>query len=999
MNERNTDGRTPLVFAQRTGGNKVAISMRLLRAGASCEGLTEDQANELLRCASSDLSVVRTLLKYGCNVSVLSRKKQEQLLRHACRVGDVFVARALIHNGCTISVLSREKQEELLRDACHEGDVFVVESLLAAGCNVNCVGADGCTPIMVAVKAGYKEVALVLLEKGADIYAKDRDRRTALHWACVKNLKEMVELLINRGSQVNEEDSLSHTPLKLAQKRGNEALSMLLLRAGANCKGLRDEQINFLYEHAFNEGDMLAIQTLLSSHCKLSPYKQEELLHRACHEGVVFIVEAVITMGCSVNCINGAALITRLIDITGSTPLMVATREGHEEVVKKLILAGAKVDMQDEHGDTALHIAANCNFIQCGILLAEGGASVRTKNKLSKTPLDLARTEFKEAINQALSFTTRKALCIIGNAEGGKSTLIAALQAESNSFLGKMINRFKKVTDHRQRTAGIETILHSSQKYGEVLFFDFAGQHEYHGPHQMFLESLLSKPGVSMTLLLVVKMTEEEEAILHQLHRWLSPVALMSTTASPAQIIIIGSFLDKVKSKQEATAKLTRCIEATMKDLEGFSLDFVGSCFLNCRRPQSDGISQLCHFLQDIPIPEFRATHTQYSLAWVLYQIRSSISRQAMQLQEFSTWVQDNMDNLPRTMPTPEEVCQDLSAAGHALYLPNKEDPLKSWLVLDLPSILHDVYGTLFSQSKEIINEFGLLHCQHLAKLFPLLDLEMVQQLLISLEFCIPVNPAVLKVEVSTLTQSEETTGWLFFPALISATSPQPISEGLPQQNVHHLCWQLRTSKTHSISAHVLQTILLRMAAHFVVKQHNEEGVQHYCNIWWNGIAWDSTAGIDITVHITNNRVIRVMGTVTASADRSWQYLTDVISDILSTVHQLSPKLAAGAYIVHPPMTATSSEYITDPSAMELFPVEGIRNSIQDNKEFTLSRKDGENHWNTTRVADLFGGYVPSLEDIERINWTQLEPSQPQSQTGPNQHSTLSQTVYCEFIL
>ena len=956
------------------------------------DNFSTEEREELLRraCHKGIVFVVHAFLKYGCTISVLSREEQEELLHHACHEGDVFVVRTLLKNGCTISVLTREEQEELLCHACHEGDMFVVEGLLAVGCNVNCVGADGCTPLMVAVKAGCKEVALVLLEKGADVHAKDRDRRTALHWACDRNMKEMVELFINQGSRVNEEDNLSHTPLKLAQKRGNEALSMLLLQAGANCKGLRDEQINFLYEHAFNVGDKLAIQALLN-HRKPTARSQEELLCHACREGVVLIVEALITMGCSVNCIN----------VAGSTPLMEAARKGHEEVVKKLILAGAMVDMQDGRGNTALHIAANFNSIQCGILLAEGGASVRTKNKWSipKTPLDLANTEFKEAINQALSFTTRKALCVTGNAEGGKSTLIAALQAESNSFLGKMVNRFKKVTDHRQRTAGIETILHSSQKYGEVLFFDFAGQHEYHGPHQMFLESLLSKPGVSMTLLLVVKMTEEEEAILHQLHRWLSPVALMSTTATPAQIIVIGSFLDKVKSKQEATAKVTRCIETTMKDLEEFSLDFLGSCFLNCRRPQSDGISQLCHFLQEIPIPEFRATHTHYSLAWVLYQIRSSIKAQAVQLQEFSTWVQDNKDNLPRTMPTPEEVCQDLSAAGHALYLPNKEDPLTSWLVLDLPSILHDVYGTLFSQSKEIVNKFGLLHCQHLAELFPHLDLEMVQQLLISLEFCIPVDPSILKVEVSKLTQSEETTGWLFFPALIFATSPQPVSEGLPQQEVNHRCWQLRTSKTHSISPRVLQTILLRMAAHFVVKQHNEEGVQHYCNIWWNGIAWESTAGIDITVHITNNRVIRVVGTVTASADRSCQYLTDVISDILSTVRQLSPKLAAGAYIVHPPMTATSSEDITDPSAMELFPVEGIRNSIQDGKELAFSLKDSENHWSKTRVADLFGGYVPSLEDVERINWTQLEPSKPQSQTGPNQHSHLSQTVYCEFIL
>ena len=666
---------------------------------------------------------------------------------------------------------------------------------------------------------------------------------------------------------------------------------------------------------------------------------------------------------------------------------MVAAVKGHEKVVKKLILAGANLEMQTANGNTALHLAAIGNNIQCGILLAEGGASVRTKNNFFGTPLHLANAEFEEAIKQALSFTTRKSLCIIGNAESGKSTLIASLQAESNSFLGKIFNHFRRVSDRRQRTAGIETVTHCSQRYGEVLFFDFAGQDDYHGPHQMFLESLLSKPGVSMTLLLVVKMTEEEEAILHQLHRWLSPVALMATTASPSQVIVIGSFLDKVKSKEEAIAKLIRCIEATRKDLDELPLEFLGSCFLNCRQPQSKGIDQICKFLQDVPIPEFRAAHTGYSLAWVLYQIRSSITAQAVQLQEFSVWVQDNKDNLPRTMPPPEEVCQDLSAAGQALYLPNKEDPPKSWLVLDLPSILHDVYGTLFSQSKGIVNEFGLLHRHHLAKLFPGMDLEMVQQLLISLKFCLPVDPSILKVEISKLTQSEEASGWLFFPALISAKPTQPTLECLPQQSVRYLCWQLRTAKKHSISARVLQTILLRLAAHFVVKHHLSEGVQqHCCSIWWNGIAWQSKKGIDVTVRITNNRVIQVISTSVASTYNSCQYFADVISDILSTVHQLSPKLAADSYIVHPPIRAALYEDVTTPPPQELFPVADIQISIRHNEEFSLSLKDSNTNRSTrAAVADLFGGCTPSLEDIGRISWPQPEPNQPQSPTGPGQ--------------
>ena len=968
--------RTPLMFA--ANWSTMAISICLLRAGVSCEGLSHWQVDCLFRhaCIEGDLLAARTLLKNGCSVRFLSSEVEEKILHLACCESDVFIARTLLKNGCSVGKLHREdllylvhnllKQEveELLRHACREGSVFVVRTLIENGCTVSILST--------------------------------KEQEQLLHLACREGSVFVVRTLIENGCTVSilstkEQEQLLH----LACREGSVFVVRTLIENGCTVSILSTKEQEQLLHLACREGSVFVACTLVKNGCSVSILSTEErkwFLYHACREGDVFLVEALLTSGCNMNCVY----------VTGYTPLMVATEEGHEEVLKKFILAGANIGMQDARGDTALHLAASGNNIQCGILLTEGGASVRTKNKFSQTPLDLAEAEFKEAIGQTLSFTTRKALCVIGNAESGKSTLIAALQAESNSFLGKIFNRFRQVSDHRQRTAGIETVTHFSQRYGEVIFFDFAGQDDYHGPHQMFLESLLSKPGVSITLLLVVKTKEEEEVILHQLHRWLSPVALMATPASPPQVIIIGSFLDKVKFKEEAIAKLARCIDATREDLNELPLNFMGSSVLNCRQPQSKGIDQICNFLQEIPIPEFSATHTHYSLAWVLSHIRSSITSQAVQLQEFSTWIQDNKDNLPLSMPPPEAICQDLSAAGHALYLPNREDPPKSWLVLDLASILHDVYGTLFSQYKGIVNEIGLLHCHHLTKLFRHLDLEMVKQLLISLEFCLPVDPSVLKVDLSKLTQSKEASGWLFFPALISAKPAQPTQDSLPQQSVRYLCWQLRTSKKHSISARLLQTILLRLAAHFVVKQPDKEGVQqHCCSIWWNGIAWQSRKGIDITVYVINNRVIQVIGASVVPADKSCQYLIAVISDILSTVHRLSPKLEAGAFIVHPPKMSSLPKDITAPPSKELFSVEGIQISIRDGEEYSLSLKDSNTGRSTREaVSNLFGGWTPSFEDIGRINWPQPEPTQTQpNQPEPSQPDVLSWIVYSEFIL
>ena len=881
--------------------------------------------------------------------------------------------------------LESSKGHPPMEEAVRSGDLKRVQELIQRGTDVheayvaNELSSAYSSLLIVAIKEDHEDVALELLATGADIHVKDRDERTALHWACDKGLEEVVEKLINLGSQVNEKDMFGHTPAMLAADLGNTAISMHLVQAGASCEGVSEDHISLLFHHACSEAqsDLAAVRTLLKGGCSvgiLSKKEQEDLLLHACCKGDMLVVEPLIAHGCDVSCVS----------CDGYTPLMVATQEDHEEVVKKLILAGAHVGTQDKHGNTALHYAALHNHIQCGIHLVEGGASVSVKNKSSETPLDLGKADFKVAVSRTLSCNTRKIIGIIGNAAVGKSTLVTSLQGESSSRSDKAFNQPGRVDDRPKPTAGIDTVPHHSQRYGEVLFFDFAGKHQYHGPHQMFLRSLFSLTGTSMTLLLVVNVTKKEEAILHQLRHWLSPVALMATPVSP-RVIIIGSFLDKVKSKKEATAKLTRCIAATKKDLEELPLEFVGSCLLNCCQAQSEGMDQLCSFLREIPIRESSSTMVQYNLRWVLSQIRSSFTAPAVQLQEFSEWVQNNKDNLPRTRPAPEEVSQDLSATGHALYLPNMEDPPKSWLVLDLPIILQNVYGTLFSQTKEIVNEYGLLHSQHLARLCPDLDLEMVQQLLISLELCILVDTSLLKVETIQLAETEEANQWLFVPALISAKPPQPTSEGLPQQSTHSLCWQLRASEKHCISSHVLQSIILHLAPHFVEKQVQKEGVQQqkHCSIWKNGIAWQPTVGVDIAVHV-DNRVIQVVSSSITSADKSCQYLIDVIGDILSIVRRLSPKLAAAAYIVHPPNVAALYASAQIPSPGELFPMDSVQSLIRNGEQCISLQKDNRN---AVAISDLFGGRTPTLEDIGRINWTDLELEQirPQASSEPHE--------------
>ena len=309
---------------------------------------------------------------------------------------------------------------------------------------------------------------------------------------------------------------------------------------------------------------------------------------------------------------------------------------------------------------TALHYAAGHNRIKCGCLLVEAGADLSAKNKCLWSPSDIGSNRLNDEMKKTLSFAAKRTIAVIGHAESGKSTLIAALVAESKNWWMKVINRFWKVHDIRQRTAGIEPIKFSSQKYGETLFYDFAGQSQYHGPHQSFLEAMMNKPEVSVTLLLLVKATDAEDTIKQQFHKWLQPLAQMSILFT-TQVIVIGSFLDELKklkeTAKEACEKLLRCMQSVQTELR---LDLQGPCLLDCRYPESKGINQLCSFLQ--VVPSVYTKSLPYNLHWVLVQLRKEFPTSALRLHVFQTWMENNKKagKLPKNLPSPEKVCQQL---------------------------------------------------------------------------------------------------------------------------------------------------------------------------------------------------------------------------------------------------------------------------------------------------------------------------------------------------
>ena len=74
------------------------------------------------------------------------------------------------------------------------------------------------SPLHLAAKNGYEDVAKVLIDKGADVNATDNQKQTPLHSAAENGQAEMCELLLNNGAELKVLDIARRSPEMLARR-------------------------------------------------------------------------------------------------------------------------------------------------------------------------------------------------------------------------------------------------------------------------------------------------------------------------------------------------------------------------------------------------------------------------------------------------------------------------------------------------------------------------------------------------------------------------------------------------------------------------------------------------------------------------------------------------------------------------------------------------------------------------------------------------------------
>ncbi len=201
--------------------------------------------------------------------------------------------------------------------AAMHGHVDVVRALLDKGADIEAKDDHiKCTALICAATNGHNPVVELLLDKGADIEAKDdKNQSTSLIWAAHEGRYQVVPTLIDRGADTKAKDIYGFTALMRSVDKGNIAIVRKILKKDKS-------NINDKYNNSLS-AFMIAV---MSRNINLK------------------IITLLLDSGADIN----------TQDLKGETPLMKAVANKNYDFMKLLLTKGADVNARDKYNVTAL---------------------------------------------------------------------------------------------------------------------------------------------------------------------------------------------------------------------------------------------------------------------------------------------------------------------------------------------------------------------------------------------------------------------------------------------------------------------------------------------------------------------------------------------------------------------------------------------------------------------------------------------------------------------
>ena len=369
-------GATPLWLATLNGSARVTDA--LLIAGANPNVSLKMGETPLMSAArSGNLDVVSLLINAGSDVDAAEKEKGQTALMWSVAQGHAEIADLLIKNGADVGARSKiwyqlentagntnpsgnfkmaHGGSSAIMFAARIGNIDVARVLLDSGSNVNDKAASGVTVLTQAAHSGHQDLAIFLLERGADPNAIDSGY-TALHAAVLRSEVDLVEALLEHGAIIDtpvehgspgrrfsadysiRSQLIGRDAFWMAAKYGEVEILKILLDAGADPLVRGDDGVTALQVAMGNSGSSLDWRRDRIGNQELDSEDEERRTYE--------LARILIDEGVDVNA----------KDSRGRSAIQHAVLKNFPSVVEYLAMRGADIHMTNDRDLTPLQLA------------------------------------------------------------------------------------------------------------------------------------------------------------------------------------------------------------------------------------------------------------------------------------------------------------------------------------------------------------------------------------------------------------------------------------------------------------------------------------------------------------------------------------------------------------------------------------------------------------------------------------------------------------------
>ena len=780
------------------------------------------------------------------------------------------------------------------------------------------------------------EVLEILVSSGINLNKKNYLGDAALHTACKLEQSKFVQFLLSKNCDPTIINKANKTPLWTA---GTPDVIKVFMQYTPTevCERILSDDIE--------ENESLKLLKCLIEEHKWDPSKkmsnEDTALHLACKSDKVTIVTYLFSLQ-GVKCdplvkntcgmtplmlTSSINIIRELIEHVSNPIVLLTNPLVDEKEILKLVKEIKKVTLKsttDTNGNTALHLA--CSTDRATVvtyLLKDIHVNVNAKNESDTVPIQLAKKSeiIRELIRHGANpvdlynycrkvlrenklLQTAVKVCVLGDSNSGKSTLISSLSR------GEWLN-LSQSTSTLKSSAGSGVTLHdfNSKFCGRGTVYDFVGDKLFHEKHSEVLTEISSAPqqecmhSCPQVFIVVINLNDTDKNIISNLQYWLKFIESMP---SSNHTIVVGSNSDLCSDIDETINILQERVDELS---EVKCRDFIS---LNCHDHSSTNMNKLKRSLVRVcnvaRYPNALAFNAHCFQVYIVDQFKgyeaAKFNDILNKIEEDEKHVQENdpLFFLPQTKFQLRKLCEELHSKSQVVFLQDP-DIESSWIVIDKSPLVSNLLKIIKRKDLyQIPSNNGVLQVSNITglKLFKKYDTNMVFRLFSHLEYCKQISDQLY-----------------FFPGLIDNDAPKSVWSQ-PDKYGQYCGWILHCiRREQSFTSEFLQTLILRLMINSVVPSTDLRdscaNIKESCTVWKGGLCQGYTCGTEMLVHAhSDNKALTVLF---RQRDHNIANYIEVRSDAISKIQECAQS--------HCPNVQTKGCFI-DPAKGKDYPIDRV---------------------------------------------------------------------------